>query len=238
MSEPFLIRYMQPLLAGRRAECFDLVNQAIQSGTSAENLLCDVLWPAVAQVERLYADDRINVAIEHMAGRINRTIVDQLQAHLPRKPHCGKRLLVACADDEGGELGAQMVADLFQADGWEVFFVGGGVPDDEILMMVGSLRPHILLIFGAHPEAVANTRAMVERIRDVGVCPSMNVVVTGGIFNRADGLWQEIGADAFAATPRSVLDKANELGPRQPHVPRLGIVKKRRRRRKNATSPA
>ena len=32
MPEPFLIRYMQPLLAGRRAECFDLVADAISNG--------------------------------------------------------------------------------------------------------------------------------------------------------------------------------------------------------------
>ncbi len=232
MSEPFLMRYMQPLLAGRRAECFDLVTEAVQKGIPAEKLMCDVIWPAMAQIERLYDDDRINRALEHMAARINRAVADQLQVHLPQKPPAGKRVLVASADAPGEELGAQIIADLFQADGWEVYFVGGGVPDDEVLGLIGQLRPEILLIFGAHPEAVANTRAMIGRIREVGVCPTMNVLVTGGIFNRADGLWQEIGADAFCQSPRGVLATANELGPREPHVQPLGIVKKRRRRRK------
>jgi methanogenic corrinoid protein MtbC1 len=238
MSEPFLIRYMQPLLAGRRAECFDLVAEAVQNGISAEELICDVVWPAMSQIERLYDDDRINGAVEHMACRINRTVADQLQAHLPKRPLVGKRVLVASADNPGEELGAQIVADLFQSSGWEVFFIGGGVPDDEILMMVGQLRPQLMLIFGAHPEAVANTRAMIERIRDIGVCPTMNILVTGGIFNRADGLWQEIGADAFAGTPRCVLETAGELAPREPNTPHMGIVKKRRRRRKSTLTPA
>ncbi|MCK4341520.1 MAG: cobalamin-dependent protein [Phycisphaerae bacterium] len=238
MSEPFLIRYMQPLLAGRRAECFALVTEAVQNGTPAEELICNVLWPAMAQVERLYDDDRINAAMEHMANRINRTVADQLQAHLPKKPLCGKRVLVASADAPGEELGAQMVADLFQSDGWEVYFLGGGVPHDEILSLVGQCRPQVLLIFGAQPEAVANTRVMIECIREIGVCPTMNIVVSGGIFNRADGLWQEIGADAFSAAPRGVLETANSLGPCEPHAPRLGIVKKRRRRRKTAPVPA
>lgn len=197
MPEPFLIRYLQPLLAGRRAECFALISGALRAGSSAEQLICEVIWPAMAQVERLFRDDRINTATEHMAGRINRTIADQLQAHLPPGPPNNRRVLVACADGPNEELGAQMVGDLFQADGWEVFFVGGGVPDDEILAMVGQLRPHVLLIFGAQPEAVPNTRALVERIREVGTCPTMNIVVIGGIFNRAEGLWREVGADAF-----------------------------------------
>jgi methanogenic corrinoid protein MtbC1 len=239
MSEPFLIRYMQPLLAGRRAECFDLVKEALTDGTTPDTLVCDVIWPSMSQVRRLYDDDRINAAIEHMAYRINRTVVDQLQAHLPRPTRTGKRVIVTSADNERDELGAQIISDLFQAEGWDVFFVGGGVPDDEILAMVGQHRPECLLIFGAHPEAVANTRALIERIRDVGVCPTMNILVTGGIFNRAEGLWQEVGADAYNGTPRGAVDTANELGPRQPQAPRLGIVKKRRRRRKDkATATA
>lgn len=234
MPEPFLIRYLQPLLAGRRAECFELIAAALQTCTPAEELICDVVWPAMAQIERLFRDDRINTATEHMACRINRTIADQLQAHLPKSPPNGRRVVIACADGPHEELGAQMVGDLFQANGWEVYFLGGGVPDDEILLTLGQLRPHLMLIFGAQPEAVPNTRAVIERIRDVGTCPTMNIVVTGGIFNRADGLWREIGADAFCETLRGVLALANELGPRVPHAPRLGLVKKRRRRRKSA----
>jgi methanogenic corrinoid protein MtbC1 len=236
MPEPLLIRYLQPLLAGRRAECFGLITGALQKGAPAEELICDVVWPAMAQVERLYRDDRINTALEHMACRINRTVADQLQSCLPKQPPSGRRVIVASGDGPHEELGAQMVADLFQAHGWDVYFVGGGVPDDEILALVGQVRPHVLLIFGAHPEAVPNTRAMIERIREVGVCPTMNIIVTGGIFNRADGLWQEIGADTCCDSPRSTITTANQLPPRQPNAPRLGIVKKRRRRRKTATA--
>jgi methanogenic corrinoid protein MtbC1 len=238
MPEPFLIRYLQPLLAGRRAECFDLVAEALRGGAAAEDLVQDVVWPAMAQVERLYRDDRINTATEHMACRINRTIADQLQVHLQRRAAKGRRVLITCADGPHEELGAQMVGDLFQSDGWEVFVVGGGVPDDEVLAMIGQLRPQALLIFGAVPEAVPNTRALIERIREIGTCPQMNIIVIGGIFNRAEGLWREVGADAFSEDLKGVLATANALGPRVPHAPRLGLVKKRRRRRKGATSAA
>ncbi len=105
-----------------------------------------------AQIDRLYRDDRINTACEHMACRINRTVINQLQAHLPGAAPIGKRVLVACADAAHEELGAEIVSDLLQAAGWEVFFVGGGVPHDEILSLVGQLRPEALIIFGATPR--------------------------------------------------------------------------------------
>jgi methanogenic corrinoid protein MtbC1 len=231
MSEPLLIRYLQPLLAGRRSECFQLVHDALDRGWPAGQLVQDVVWPAMAQVDRLYRDDRINAAIENMASRINRTVADQLQAHLPKQPSNGRRVLIACAAEFGEELGAQMVADLFQADGWQVYFVGTGVPHDELLGMVGELRPNVLVIFGATPQAVPGVRGLIDLIRSIGVCPTMNILLSGGVFDRADGLWREIGGDAYADAAADVLRLANELPPREPNAPRLGIVKKRRRRR-------
>jgi methylmalonyl-CoA mutase cobalamin-binding subunit len=136
------------------------------------------------------------------------------------------------------ELGAALVADLLQADGWEVFHVGGGVPEDEILAMVGRVRPQVLVLFATRPEDVPDTRRLVEMIREVGVCPTMNIIVSGGIYNRADGLWQEVGADLFSPSPRELRATLRDLEPRQPHAQRVAVVKKRHRRRKSAATPA
>lgn len=234
MPEPLLTRYLQPLLAGRRAECFGLIHSALDDGRDAERILRDVVWPAMAQVDRLYRDDRIDTVTDNMASRINRTVADQLQRRLSQQPPNGRRLVVTCADEEREELGAQMMADLFQAAGWDVYFVGGSVPHDEIFALIGRLRPDGLLIFGARSHGVPKIRELIGMIRDVGVAPHMNVLVSGGVFNRADGLWREVGADIFSETAEGVLELANEMRPRDPNRTRIGVVKQRRRRRKNA----
>jgi len=125
MSEPLLTRYLQPLLAGRRAECFNLIAEVVRGGYDPRELIHDVVWPAMAQLERLYRDDRIDTAIDNMACRINHTVADQLQAHLPKRVPNGKRIVVTCGDDQRQVIGAQMLADLLQSDGWDVYFVGG-----------------------------------------------------------------------------------------------------------------
>jgi methanogenic corrinoid protein MtbC1 len=225
---------MQPLLAGRRAECFELINDALGTGHQAEALAFNVVWPAMAQVERLFRDDRIDIAIDNMACRISRTVTDQLQAHLPRPVPNGKRILICCADDEREQIGGQMLADLLQSHGWDVYFIGAAVPDDELLKLVGQLHPQALMIYGVRPSEVPGARRIVELIREIGVCPTMNIVASGGVFNRVDGLWQEVGADVFVEHPQDVVRTIDELEPRKPGPRRLGIVKKRRRRRKVA----
>ena len=232
MPEPLLTRYMQPLLAGRRAECFDVIHTALTDGHSAEQIANEVVWPAMMQIDRLFRDDRIEAVLENMATRINRTVADQLQARLPRGTHKGKRIVIVCASERCQEIAGQMIADQFQAAGWDVFLIGADVPSDELLKLVGEQRPHALLIYGTQPADVPGARQLVELIRDIGVCPTMNIVASGGVFNRVDGLWQEVGADAFAENPREVVQRVDALEPRIPGPRKLGIVKKRRRRRK------
>lgn len=231
-AERFLERYLGSLLDGQRQACRDMLDEAIASGIEAKMVYRKVMWPAMENIDKLYRADRINVATEHLATRISRLVADQLQARLPRQESNGKRILITCADGEPEELGAQMCADLFEAEGWQVYFVGGGVPNDEVLGMVGEYRPDILLVFGTQPMGVPNVRKLIDLIRHVGSNPTMNIMISGGVFNRADGLWKEVNADLFAPTVAEALTVAGQAQPREPQVVIPGAPKKRRRRRR------
>lgn len=228
-----LDRYMEPLLAGNRGACRNVVRDF---ASHADPLAAyhDLIWPAMETIDKLYRDDQINRAVEHMATRINRCVADQLQINLiPRDPN-GRRILITCADGEPEELGAQMCADLFEAGGWDVYFVGGGIPNDEALSLVGQLRPDILLVFGTRPQGVPAVRALIDLIREVGANPTMNIMISGGVFNRAEGLWREVNADLFAKTAKEAIPIAESAQPRRPEIKPPGVPKKRRRRRRPA----
>ena len=224
--------YLENILRGERRACREIVTQAIETGVQPLTIIQELIWPAMETIDRLFRDDQINTATEHMATRINRFLADQLQAYLPRTPANGRRVLIVCADDEPEELGAQMCADLFESEGWDVYFAGGGVPHDETLMLVGRLRPDLLLIFGSKPSDAPRCRELVRTIREVNANPTMNVMVSGGVFNRADGLWREVQADLFAPTAGDALELARDMAPRVGTVSAAPSGKKRRRRRR------
>lgn len=230
--------YMGPLLAGNRTACREFVMGKLDSVDGPESLYEGLLWPAMERVEKLFRGDRINTAAEHMATRINRAIADQLQRALPKSDSIGKRIVIACADGEPEELGAQMCSDLFESRGWEVYFLGGGVPNDEILSLIGQLRPDILLIFGTQPGGVPGVRRLIDMIREIGVNPTMNIMVSGGVFNRADGLWKEVNADLMAKSAHTAIPIAEAAKAKIPLPPTAGVPKKRRRRRRPRVAAA
>jgi len=220
----FRTKYLERLLQGDRIGCRQVLVESLQTGTPANIIYTDLFWEIMSEIDRLYRNHSIDRITEQMATRINRTLVDQLQSKLPRSEPRNLKMIITCADNEPEELGAQMCADLFESDGWEVKFVGGAIPCDEIVNMVGTFRPDILFIYGTKPSDAPGVRSLMDTLRNIQACPKMRIMLSGGVFNRAEGLWEEIGADLFAATAKEALEVAlsgnrTELNKRKTHRP-------------------
>jgi len=208
-------RYLDALLKGDRAGSRAVVEETLQTGTPANMVYMEVIWPIMVEIEKLQREDRITTYQEHLATRINRSIIDQLQNKLPRKAAKEKKICICCAQEELQELGAQIIADLFESDGWNVKFLGGGLTNDDILEFTHEFAPDILLIYGTAPSQAPSVRRLIDRIKEVNAFPNMRIMVSGGLFNRAEGLWEEIGADLFAPNAEQAIQVATGNGPVQ-----------------------
>ena len=232
VNDIILARYLEPLLRGDRKSCRSVIEEALQSGIPANSVYVEIIWPVMVEIEKLLREDKINCIEEHLATRVNRTIVDQLQNKLPHRPNKDKKIVVCCAPEEIQELGSQMITDLFESDGWEVRFLGGGLTNDDILAFVNEYGPDILLIYGTIPKQAPNVRRLIDTIKSVNAWPNMRIMVSGGLFNRAEGLWQEMEADLYAATALEALQVASDNNPIAPTEQRT--INRRKKRRQNA----
>ncbi len=229
VKQNILARYLEPLLQGDRRACRAAIEEALQSGIPANSVYVDIVWPVMVEIEKLLRADKISPVQEHLATRVNRTIVDQLQNKLPRRPRRYKKMVVCCAPDELQELGAQMITDLFESDGWEVRFLGGGLTNDDILAFIHEYSPAVLSIHGTTPRQAPDVRRLIDTIKSVNAWPEMRIMVSGGLFNRAEGLWQEMEADLYAATAVEALHLAASDKP-VTHGEQRTINRRRKRR--------
>ena len=92
-------RYLEALLNGDRKNTRAVIEEVLQTGTPTNLVYMEVVWPAMVEIEKLQRAERITPAQEHIATRINRTIVDQLQNKLPRRPAKDKKIVVCCAPE-------------------------------------------------------------------------------------------------------------------------------------------
>ena len=226
--------YLEPLLGGDRSGCRKVVDAALAAGVTAYDLLTQMVWPTMERVQSLYRDDRITTTSMNMATRLNRSLADQLVGKLDRKDPNGRRAMIFCGHAEPEELGGQLCADLFEADGWTVRFAGGGIPNDEVLKLIGDDRPDLLVLFATLPAGVPAVRKLIDYLRDVNSCPNMQVMCAGGIYKRAEGLSEEIGADLYAPDAAEAVAVANAHPGRRATVDQQTVGRTRRVRKAEA----
>ena len=204
--QPLFDEYLQSLLTASRPKARRIASSALARSVQVQDVYDTLLWPTVDRLDYLSRTDAIDQADYDLAIRIHRQVCDQVAAHLPAGPAQGKRAVLTCGGSESGELAGQLVVDRLEAEGWEVYFLGGGVPCDEVLQLIGRVRPNVLVIFATRTAELPQVRRLIDTVRSVNACPDMSVLVGGGVFNRADDLPHLIGADDFAPTIRGVLD--------------------------------
>ncbi len=198
-------RFFTALISGARADAQELIDEAVTADCPADRILNRLFWPTLQHIQKLYRDDQISDLAHNYATRLMRSLVAQLQPRLKRSEPRHVRVSVVSGAEQSEELAAQIVSDLLDADGYEVFYVGGGIANDEIVAELGRTNVDVLVVFGAVPSTVPQTRLLIDRLHDIGVCPTLQIVMGGGVFNRAEGLAEEVGSDLWANDPEQIV---------------------------------
>lgn len=209
--EVILERFFTSLISGDRQTARNIVHELIDADCPAEKISSHLFWPTLDQIDSLHREDQLSDLAYNYATRLLQTLVDQMQMRLEHSGQTRDKTIILVSGPAASEqLAGQMAADLLEADGYTVFFAGGEVANDEIVAQIGQKNADMLVVFGAAASTVPYTRLLIDRLHDTGVCPKLQIVVGAGVFNRADGLAEEIGADLWASDPTELLQRVND----------------------------
>jgi len=204
-QETLVSRLFDALVNGDRPQARAIVSDTL-TAVPAATVLSDLFWPTHEHLEKLHRADQMTSLSYHMATRLLRMLVDQTAWRLTRATTRNTTVFATSGPNQGEELAGQMACDMLEAAGFDVTFAGGGVPADEVLERVQATRPDVLVLFSSSAQDLPEIRHIIDRLKEVRACPGTRIVVGGGVFNRADGLAAEIGADEWAYSPADIVD--------------------------------
>lgn len=207
MSASMMIeRLFESLVSGDRAQVRQIVQETVDQGVPAQALLMELYWPVHNLFEKLHRADQMNLVNYNMGTRMLRMLVDQAAGRLEHARRNGQTIFATCGKAEGEELACQMACDMMESAGFEVTFTGGGIPADEVLAQVQERRPDFLVLFASAASDLPGIRSIVDTLREINAVPDTKIAVGGGVFNRAEGLAEEIGIDLHAADPMEMVE--------------------------------
>jgi methanogenic corrinoid protein MtbC1 len=198
------------VLAGDRLKASDLLVSAVELGAvSALECYERILAPVQRELGKRWREGVASIADERVGLESARMVLDRLYPRVRGARSSRRVVVVACVQGNTHELGARMVADIFEASGWKAVYLGADVPAEEVALAAAGAKAHVVALSVASSEHVDAASRTIAALRRLPTAP--RTLVGGPAFSDAGGSWQETGADAHAATAREAVEAARNL---------------------------
>jgi len=211
--EPLARKYLKLLLAGNREGASDLVHQAVEKGVGVGEIYRDVFERSLKEIGLLWMQNKVDVAMEHYFSASTLLFMSQLYPYIvAASPVKNERVaLVVAVNGEFHDIGARMIADFLDMDGWKTFFLGSNLDTEDIVKAAIDRRPDLLALSATmffNVEAIAR---VVRGIREAESLEQLTVLVGGRPFNQNEDLWKQVQADGFARNADEAVPLADRL---------------------------
>lgn len=203
--------YLGDILGAKRATALERIMTAFHSGYSIPNIYMDIFQESLYEIGRLWETNRIGVAEEHMGTAITQFIMSNLYQHLEMSDTRRGRLVITGVQGELHQVGANMVADVLEADGWDVMFLGADVPPESVVQAVLRHRADVLGISVTMFVNVPVVIALVGMLRKEFGDRAPKILLGGGAFNGIGPLPSELEGCLLARDLREAVELARTV---------------------------
>lgn len=191
-------RYIEALLSADRNGASRMILEAVEEGVPVCEVYLHVFQPVQREIGRLWQTNQLSVAQEHYCTAATQLIMSQLYPRIFATERTGHRLVATCVAGELHEIGARMVADFFEMEGWDTYYLGANTPSESVLRTIKERQPDVLGLSATITMHVSDVRSLIQQVRSSDVGDGVKILVGGYPFNIAPELWRRIGADGFA----------------------------------------
>lgn len=203
--------YLDLLLSGNRQQAVDLIQSRVQQDVSIKDLYLYVFQRTQLEIGRLWQSNQISVAQEHYCSAATQLIMSLLYPRiLQTSPH-DPSIVSTCVGGELHEIGIRMVTDFFEMEGWKTYYLGANSPAKTIITALEEKQAEILAISATITYHIPQVDKLIQEIRKVDSVADTKILVGGRPFLLAPDLWQNLGADAYAADAQAAVEISKSL---------------------------
>ena len=187
-----------------------VLEEGLGAGISVSDLREHVLQAAQHEIGRLWQENIVTIAQEHMATAIAGLVLTQLFDRAEPQPRNGKSVMVACVEGELHDLPARLVADTLDLAGFSVQFVGADVPADALASLAASKMPDLIALSATMAFHVPSLKKTVAHLRE-RFGRSIPLAVGGGALAWTPSLSTDLDVDIAARSADDLVQETRRL---------------------------
>lgn len=202
--------YIDMLLNGDRHEALKLIEQLSNQGVSVKDIYLDIFQPAQYQIGQLWLKNEISVAKEHYCTAVTQQAMSLLYPKVFTTERKGLTFVAACVGNELHEIGVRMVADFFEMDGWDTYYLGANTPADSIIKAANERHADLVGLSIALPIHRSLLRSVIEQIKPQ-IPPKTKIIIGGYALNQSSVNVEWFGAHAYAPNALKAVEVGNSF---------------------------
>lgn len=192
---PARARWEARLTASDEAGAWGVLAAALASGVTPEDVLLEVVVPALRSIGDHWEIGELSVADEHRAGAVATRLISRIGANVARRGHKRGSVILAAPPGELHALPVAVAANLLRWKGFDVIELGADTPADALADVVagedGLVAVGIACITDRSAQAA---RRMILALRRSN--PSVPIPLGGAAISDASRA-RRLGADVF-----------------------------------------
>ena len=204
-------QYLDALLKADRQAAANMIMNAVDRGIEIKDIYLQVLQRSQYEIGRLWHRNHITVGQEHYCSAATQLIISQLYPYIFSSERIGRKLVLACVNGELHEIGARIVADFFELEGWDTYYLGANTPRASILSALHTNHAHVLGVSVTMPFHRTGLRELISYIRGHPEANGVKILVGGYALRNSENSWRKLGADGFAPDAEQAVRTANDL---------------------------
>ena len=144
IKQSHFLGFFNALVEGDREKCTHLVQSLLDEGADLKDIYIELFQKSLYRIGKLWDHNKMSIPEEHMATQIVESLISRFAPMGKSEPK--KKAVVTCIDKEFHEIGAKMVSNVFEMQGWKTYYLGASVPDKEIVKFVKTIDPEIIAL--------------------------------------------------------------------------------------------
>ena len=201
-------QFMESLFSKNSRKTMYLIQEFKKKQIPLDDIYVDIIAESMRRIGELWHVGKISVDTEHYCTSVTQMAMAQLYGDLFDGERKNKTLLCACPGTELHEMGARMVADIFENNGWDSIYLGAAVPIHAMLKSIAENHPDLVALSVTMPQHLMDCYELVKQIREK--FPLIKIAVGGGAFRSTHEIWKKWPVDIYTEDARELVLRANE----------------------------